>query len=181
MFWLRVSSITKLDFRPRFWMRRGRCAFKSIKRNPLLSQIATGRSRYLSSHSSRLWGLLTREWKVIMKLKLTMGWPVSQSPGQPPLSHSTFAGFTPSRISSHELDPKLGILKSVAESRIVFHIRIVRRPPPPYFRQDYIFHTEFCKTYQNGCEPVGFLTNNARLSFTTDMWNRRRSIKLFAL
>ena len=65
----------------------------------------------------------------------------SQSvPGSASLSHSTFAGFTPSRISSHELDPKLGILKSVAESRIVFHIRIVRRPPTPYFRQDYLSH-----------------------------------------
>ena len=32
------------------------------------------------------------------------------------------------------------ILESVAESRIVFHIRIVRRPPPPYFRQDYLSH-----------------------------------------
>ena len=164
---------------------RGRCAFKSIKRNPLLSQIATGRSRYLGSHSSLegSW-VLTREWKVIMKLKLTMGRPVTQSPGQSLLPFYICRLHCASR---HHESPAMNwilarnILESVAESRIVFHIRIVRRPPPPYFRQDYIFHTEFCKTYQNGCEPVGFLTNNARLSFTTDMWNRRRSIKLFPL
>ena len=54
----------------------------------------------------------------------------TQSPGQP-LSHSTFAGFTPSRISSHELNLRARNTKTVAESIIVFHIRIVRSPPPP--------------------------------------------------
>ena len=130
----------------------GRCAFESIKRNPLLSQIATGRSRYLGSHSSLegSW-VLTREWKVIMKLKLTMGRPVTQSPGQSLLPFYICRLHCASR---HHESPAMNwilarnILESVAESRIVFHIRIVRRPPPPYFRQDYLSHRVLSKLWE---------------------------------
>lgn len=114
MFWLRVSSITKLDFRPGPGCEGNAPSSQKHqkKSSPLVSDshgtLPVSRLAFLSG------GLLSLDSRMesYHEIETDNGLASQSVPRSVPLSlasHSTFAGFTPSRISNHELDLKLEI------------------------------------------------------------------------